>query len=539
MMWARNLLFLGLVAGGLIALAIELLPPRAPQALAQYDSPSDADPSIKKTVSAVDAAFKAEWTSNGIIPAPPAPELVQARRLALGLMGTIPSLEEVRKLEALPPGQRNTWFVDHIVEDQRFHDYLAERLARSFVGTEDGPFLLYRRRKFVTWLSSQIATNRPYDHLVRELIAGDGVWTDHPGANFITVTAQQDKKNQPDPIRLAGRTTRAFLGLRLDCAQCHDHPFAPWKQGDFEGLAAFFGQTEIGFRGVADNDHEFQVEDKKKEMHRVVSPRVPYAHMSLPREGERRDQLAAWVTAKENTFFSRAIVNRLWAIMTGRPLVDPVDNLETDGQVPSAVAALKVLADDFVEHGHDLRRTIRIIARTQVFRIDSAAVTDTGETGEKLWAVFPLSRLRPEQVAGSVLQASVVSTVDAESHIVIRLVRQTQQSGFVQRYGDTGEDEFDGKGGTIPQRLLLMNGELVRERTQGGIFSSPTRIAQLTNDDQKAIEAAYLTVLSRRPTAEESAHFAAKMQDTNVSRAQKIEDMFWALINSTEFSWNH
>ena len=136
------------------------------------------------------------------------------------------------------------WWLDHILQDRRFADYFAERLARTFVGTEDGPFILYRRRRFVTWLEEQLAHNRPYDQLVRELIAGTGLWTDKPATNFLSVTCQPDHQNQPDPVRLAGRVTRAFLGLRLDCAQCHNHPFADWKQADFQGLSAFFGQTQ-------------------------------------------------------------------------------------------------------------------------------------------------------------------------------------------------------------------------------------------------------------------------------------------------------
>src|SRR5262249_39591740 len=155
--------------------------------------------------------------------------------------------EELRQFEGLPPDERLDWYLEHILADRRFADYFAERFARAFVGTEGGPFVFYRRRRFVNWLADEMAANRPYDQIVRELIATEGLWTSKPASNFVSVTAQQDNHNQPDPVRLAGRVTRAFLGLRLDCAQCHDHPFADWKQSDFEGLSAFFGQTHLGF----------------------------------------------------------------------------------------------------------------------------------------------------------------------------------------------------------------------------------------------------------------------------------------------------
>src|SRR5207253_772266 len=120
--------------------------------------------------------------------------------------------------------------------------------------------------------------------------------------------------------------------------------------------------------------------------------------------------------------------------------------------------ALKLLADDFASHGFDLRRLIRVIAATEVFRLDSVADHAMGEDDEKDWAVFPMTRLRPEQVIGSVMQACSLSTMDAHSPLVVRLMRFGQQNDFLKRYGDSGEDEFDGKGGTIPQRLLMMNG---------------------------------------------------------------------------------
>jgi hypothetical protein len=222
--------------------------------------------------------------------------------------------------------------------------------------------------------------------------------------------------------------------------------------------------------------------------------------------------------------------------MFGRPLVTPVDNLEPDGPIPPA---LQILADDFVAHHFDLRRLIRVIASTRVFRMDSAADHDVGDADERAWAIFPLSRLRPEQVAGSVLQSASVATLNADTHITVRLIRQGQQNQFVQRYGDTGEDEFDNRGGTIPQRLLLMNGELVRDRVKNDPATAAGRIAWMAPDDPKAVEVAYLAVLSRRPTAEEAAHFEASLKDKNLNRGQHLEDLYWALINSTEFSWNH
>ncbi len=537
MRWARDILFIGLVGGGTIALAVNLIPPRVSKAQTSYDRSAYFESDFQSSVNHVNQTFRDEWKKADVKPTAPASDLLVARRLALGLMGTIPSLEEIRQLEALPSEQRLPFWIDHILADQRFNDYFAERLARACVGTEDGPFLLYRRRRFVTWLSDQIAANRPYDDLVRELIAGTGLWTDHPATNFVSVTSQQNKKNQPDPVRLAGRVTRAFLGLRLDCAQCHNHPFANWKQSDFQGLSAFFGQTDVGFKGVQDDGKgKYEVEDRKSGAIKSVEPKVPYDPELLPDGGSERQELAAWVTSPKNPYFARTAVNRVWALVVGRPLVEPIDNLEFDGPVPPA---MQVLADDFVAHHFDLRRLIRVIASSEAFRLDSAADHEIGEAEEKAWAVYPMDRLRPEQVAGSVIQTSQIATINAESHIIVRLTRFGQQNEFVKRYGDSGEDEFEAHGGTIPQRLIMMNGDLVRERIKVSPFNASTRIAWMASDDTKAVEAAYLATLTRRPTPEESAYFVGILADKHNDRTQKLEDLYWALINSTEFSWNH
>ena len=539
-MWGlRDIVFVGVVGGGVLALASHLWPPPPTRPATTYDARAYADPDLVAAVWRVDMAFEQQWQSAQVKPTTPADDLIIARRLALGLMGTVPSLEEIRQLEALPRDERLPWWIDHILRDPRFASYFAERLARAFVGTEEGPFVFFRRRRFVTWLEEQIAQDRPYDQLVQELIAGKGLWTDQPATNFISVTAQPDKKNEPNPIRLAGRVTRAFLGLRLDCAECHNHPFAEWKQADFQGFAAFFGQTHIGFKGVYDGPGTFEVEDKKTGGKKVVDPAVPFAKELLPLHGTRRQQLAAWVTHPRNPYFAKAICNRVWAIMTGRPLVEPVDNLESQGG--DVHPALQVLADDFVAHGYDLRRLIRVIASSRVFRLDSASEPEPGEAEDLHWAVFPITRLRPEQVAGSILQAASVATLDAESHILLRLARFGQINEFVTRYGDTGEDEFDGRGGTIPQRLLMMNGKMVRERVAANWLNSIGRVARMAPSHEKAVETAYLAVLSRRPTPEEAAHFEQSLRGapSPSHRQQMLEDLFWALVNSAEFSWNH
>lgn len=538
--WIRNTFFVAvcLAAGGLAAWLI--LPRPEPPKPSASETAGEAD--ILAAVRRVDDAFAAAWRAAGLEPAPVAPDLTLARRLSLALTGTIPSLEEVRALEARPSGQRLSWWLSHLLADRRSSDYLAERFARVLVGVEDGPFIIFRRHRLVSWLREQFQANRPYDEIVRALITAEGIWTSRPEANFVTVTVIPDSEEGPDEVKLAGRVSKSFLGVRLDCVECHDDFMGgSWKQRDFHQLAAFFAQAEMSMTGVRDNlAKDYQYRYLRRPEKELVPPQVPFNAALLPEDGAPRQRLAAWVTHPDNRPFARALVNRVWALLFNRPLHEPVDSVPLDGPFPPG---LEELAEDFIAHGFDLRRLIRVIAATEAFRRDSRSadpghpVTDAQSAA---LAAFPLTRLRPEQVAGSVLQAANLRTIDAGRHVLVRIVRYFQQNDFIRRYGDAGEDEFGETGGTIPQRLVLMNGQLVHERTKEDlVMNSATRLGVLAPDDETAVELAYLAVLTRRPTPTELAHFAERLRDGELKRAEKMEDLFWALINSTEFSWNH
>ena len=268
-----------------------------------------------------------------------------------------------------------------------------------------------------------------------------------------------------------------------------------------------------------------------------MAPCVPFRPELKPDQGSPREQLAAWVTDPRNPSFSQATVNRVWGLIMGRPLAEPVDDLPTAGELHPA---LDLLAGDFAAHNYDLHRLIRVIATSDVFRRDSATTAPDAEALEAAWAVFPMTRLRPEQVAGEIFQAASITTLGPQSHWFVRLATYTGRNDFVRRYGDAGEDEFDSRGGTIPQRLLLMNGKIAREKTEAGVFTAAGQIAALAADDGTAIETAFLTVLTRRPSPEELSHFKSRLAEAKGNvRKERLSDLFWALVNTTEFSWNH
>ena len=506
----------------------------------------DAD-SLRKTIKQVDERWSQTLDANGLQAAEPADWLTVCRRMSLALVGNGLSLEEIRQLERLPEAEREPAHLRNLLSDSRFHHYWAERWTRYLVGTDGGEFIVYRRRRFRIWLSEVLAANRPYDQIVRDLITAEGLWTDKPEVNFLTATFDSND-GKADPVRLAARTSRAFLGLRIDCLQCHNDflgnvnlgnadDLREGQQSDFHQLAAFYTSAKTnGLQGVKTGEVEYNYKYLDADEEVAVEPGVPFRADLLPGEGDPRQRLAAWVTHPENHQAARAAVSHVWALMFGKPIGESVDNLPLDEPIHPM---LTILAEDFVDNGFDLRRLISVIAGSAPFRVDSRSDFEITPRHEQHFAVFPLVRLRPEQVAGSIIQASRIKKTDRESSVFLQLQTLAGTNDFVKQYGDMGEDEFTTDSVTITQRLLMMNGKLTREIVDSNpVLNASAHIEMFAEDDSAAIETAYLCALNRYPSEAETCHFIERLSDST-NRGEAIEDLIWVLLNSSELAWNH
>ncbi|EMI54895.1 DUF1549 domain-containing protein [Rhodopirellula sallentina] len=552
--------------------------------------------------------------------APPADWLTVCRRLSLALVGTGLSLEEIRKLESHPEQERVERHRESLLSDPRFHDYWAERFTRFYVGADEGPFLVYRRRRFRTWLSDQFAAQIRYDDLVRRLITAKGLWTDRPEVNFYTVTFDSGN-GQPDPIRMAARTCRAFLGIRIDCLQCHDDflgnvsmgdplwmggddDFREGTQQDFHALAAFFTAAKNeGLQGLKNRtpNYHYQYLDADEEVE--VQPNVPYRRDLLdasetstdlnptpetdspardedteetlvslnaseqttpaepnqtdernateerhptdgpppPDQWNQRRRLARWITHPENVQFARAFVVRAWTLMFGSPPGNAVDDLPLN-EDPNPI--VMTLSKAFIDSGYDIRNLIRMMSDMPAFRVDSQSGEGDGafevtERHERAMAVFPIVRLRAEQVAGAAIQSSRVKTLDRETSFLLRFQQYQEEQDFLKRYGDMGEDEFTRDTATITQRLVMLNGKLTSDVSKWNpILNTTSHVGMFAADHAKVVESLYLATLNRYPTPRESEHFVGRIEEGN-GRKNAIVDIVWVLLNSSEFAWNH
>ena len=522
------------------------------QTAGSVEAPLTAAPEIPAqqrldaAVQRLNQRFQQRWQQAGLKPVAQADDLTVFRRVSLALFGCVPALAEIRAFEQdQQPDRLDRWIV-RMLRDDRFGRYFADRLARSLTGVEQGPLFIFRRDRLRDWLAQQLLADAAWGQMTRDLIAAEGLWTDQPAANFLTIARMENE--ELDETKLAGRTVRAFLGQRIDCAQCHDHPFDPfWKQGHFEGFAAWYCQATVSLAGVTDFDRDksqqpvvYRIMDGGAEdkTGRVVDPNVPFHAEWLPNQGSLRSRLAAWVTHPENRRFERAIANRIWGLMAGRPLDEPVDDLPHPAE-QGEPDVLDLLGTEFRTRGERLSVLIRLIALSQPFQLSSENPEQDSallQLQEEQWAVFPLVRLRPEQVIGSLFQAGRVRGVDQNSHPLIRFQKLTSENDFIQEYGDAGEDELNAQAGTISQSLLKMNGRFTSDSAKVDLLSGPAEVLRFSTDDTAVIENSFLMCLTRRPTADEQTYF---LQQLKTNRTQSVEDLFWALFNSPEFSWNH
>ena len=544
-----------LVLGGLLTL-VQDTPGRPTDDISAPQAPAKRFQPPERAVK-FEAWFEAHWAEEQIAPAAAADELAILRRLSLALHGTVVSLAELRQFEADAGELRLERWTQKFLDDGRYASYCSERLGRALIGVSEGPFLSFQRERFDAWFIEQLAADRPWDEIVTKLVSAQGQPAAEPATNYITIsqfnlTGRVDE--EIDEQQLAGRTIRAFLGQRIDCAKCHDHFFDPrWKQAHFQGLTAFFVAAHFTVHGVEDDiGRQLEVTDHETGTSRVIVPKVPFGSEWLPEAGTRRQRLAAWLTDPRNERFDRAIINRIWAQMFGRPFYSPVDDLPDPGD--PATRALDLLAVEFRAHRRELKWLIQAIAASRPFRLDSRPPVPGTEQSraagwpveelerrEEAWAVFPLVRLRPEQVIGSMLQAASIKTIQRDSSLFTRARKFFSNQDFVKDYGDLGSAEFSEQTGTIPQALLRMNGRLAYELIQPGATAATSAIARATEgDDALCLKTCFQVCLGRSPESEEREVLGRWLAETTgEARQQAVEDIFWTLFNSPEFSWNH
>jgi hypothetical protein len=506
---------------------------------------------------AIDRRITTGWEAAKVTPAEPADDAEFLRRVYLDIAGRIPGATEARQfLDSKDPAKREK-LVDELLAGANYANHFTS-VWRSLLLPEANSNLQARFQlaAFEGWLRGHLASNTPYDAIVRELITapiqqgarGIGLGDTEPSpAPFFAA-------KEFAPENLAAATTRVFLGVKLECAQCHNHPFASWKKDEFWSFAAFFAGVKRQ-RGGGDIVMPGAEEVSKHEIAIPNSDRIAKARFLDGKEPQWREKanpretLAAWITRPDNPYFARATVNRMWSYFLGTGLIDPVDEMAGGQNEPSHPELLEELAKAFAESNFDLKFLIRSIVLSKPYQLSSRA-TDGSAIDPKLFARMPLRGLTPAQLFDSIAKAvgHRENSLNTPPGVIVN-GRGNAREEFLSRFG-SGSEKTTEHQTSILNALALMNGRLVADATslEASVFLSGIIDAPFFDDAGK-IEVLYLAALSRRPTEKESArlakfvgertHSAKDEKDREKRYHEALGDVFWALLNSGEFMLNH
>jgi Protein of unknown function (DUF1549)/Protein of unknown function (DUF1553) len=488
----------------------------------------------------IDSVLAARWAAAKVRPAAIADDGEFLRRVSLDLIGKIPTAAEARDFLDDPSPDKRLALVERLLDSPAYTTRATEiwrRLLLPEADTEDTARQV--AGNFEAWLRRKVIEEASYDRIVREILTAK---LDDRNANANVVSPAGGLAPSPaayylakerKPENLAAGVSRVFLGVRLECAQCHNHPFAPWKREQFWSLAAFFADLP----GQASADGVMMRRDRSaKPVREITIPGtkkvVSASHLdgSAPEwrpRAETRQILAEWVTAPDNPYFARAIVNRVWARFFGLGLVEPVDDIdgETD---PDLGRLLDLLAGQFRAHGYNLKFLIRDLTATRAYNLSSSSGASPAESAAPLFASMPVRGLSPGQLFDSLTQATAAESPEA-------------RAGFLELFANTHERPVDAET-TIVQALTMMNGSYIDGATNpetGRVLGAIVQAPFL--DTPGRIETLYLATLTRRPRPDELAFLVTYVErrKTADEQAKALADIFWAILNGPEFHLNH
>lgn len=466
------------------------------------------------------------------IPASPAcDDATFLRRVRLDLTGTLPSVQETLEFEQDHRDDKRILLVDRLLASDDFNVFWTHRLAQLLrirpLGKEtEGARLYYE------WLHEQVAGGVSYRDMVWTLLTATGDTHVSGPPNFHRTTA--------DPRSQAEFISETLMGVRLRCANCHNHPLDRWTQEDYHGLAAMLARIDRGrvVRQLALG------EATNPRTGRPAVPKLP-GDRYLPAEADRLHALAEWLTADENPYFARAMVNRLWKWMMGRGLVEPTDDLRATNPATHP-ELLDRLAEDFIAGGHQIRATLKQIACSEAYA-RSSQVTVGNRNDDRFYSHALTRPLSPEVYVDAV--ATVTGAAEAFGDLpagtrAVALLGSSVPSRTLDVLGRCPlEESCDSAGesaSTLTKTLHLMNGPFLNEK----ILTPSGRLATLLKagtPTDAMVEEFYLCALSRRPSASERKFWRENLPAASdpESLRQALEDFLWSLLSSQEFSTNH
>jgi hypothetical protein len=550
--------------------------------------------------------IRAKWDEAGVKPAKRAEDAEFLRRVYLDVVGVIPSLEDAEKfLEDKAAGKRQK-LVETLCKDPRYASHWADVWSGVIIGFDNDLRDQGARLKATEDLREMLARNVPHDEFARRIITVKGNTVERPGmamqmeeskiddtglAGYVYNISREAGKDFP--LAMVGKLTRAFMGVQIQCAQCHDHPFDKWTQEEFYGMASFFGNVTARRQAFDEKEMmEFlkaQRADAKPGEKKPATPakRPDYYIVVADRDDEtaprggrrmgkqgggdlaipdgkggpikasfletgkgavagepRRVTFARYMTSPDNLQFAKMQVNRLWAHFFGNGLVNPVDDFNAKNKATHP-ELLEELARDYVAHKFDTQWLIQALAGSEAYQLTSRSTAKERDPQVKKWyAIQKVRSLAPEQILRSLMEATNLGEAPmgrGRGGAGAKGMRERQLFGmlsqFRSNFGDDEGNEIVDFAGTIPSALLMMNSPMMGAATTANRVGALGELLGKHPSPEGRIRALYLSVLTRTPSDKEMARWKS-----HVAKAGPLagyEDLIWTLLNTSEFLFNH
>ncbi|PQO44927.1 cell surface protein [Blastopirellula marina] len=458
------------------------------------------------------------------------------RRATVDITGKLPTEEEYREFMADNSDNKRAKLVDRLLERKEFSEIWAMRWAELLMIKSTNTVSQKSAFLYYSWLTEQISNDVPLDQMVREVLTASGGTFSNPPSNYYEI--------ERDTLKTAENVAQVFMGLRTQCAQCHNHPFDRWTMDDYYGFAAFFAQ--IGRKNTEDYRERIIYDRRGGDVrhlvdNRVMAPKFLGGVEPDLKGRDRREVLAEWLTAPENPYFAPSVANRIWTSFFGVGIVDPVDDVRVSNPA-SNPELYQTLGDKLVEYNYDFKKLVRDICASKTYQ-RTTVPNDSNRSDTKNFAYAQVRRIPAEQLLDCISQATnhdeKFSGLPLGSSAV-QIADGKTSNYFLTTFGRAPRETVCSceatTSPTLSQALHMLNGSATQGKISQGKLVENWLKEGLS--EEAIIEKIFIRCLSRKPTAEESEKLTATMKDEE-NKQRGLEDVFWAVLNSREFMFNH
>ncbi|MFL2929101.1 MAG: DUF1549 domain-containing protein [Opitutales bacterium] len=461
------------------------------------------------------------------------------RRVYLDVIGAVPEVETISEFIADKTPNKRERAVDDLLSRKEFTEMWVMKFAELLqIRTDDNNGVSYKSTLlYFNWIKDRIANNVPMDQIVRDLLTAKGGTFVSPATNYYQI--------ERDNLKITENVAQVFMGMRIQCAQCHDHPFDQWTQDDYYSFASFFSQ--VGRKRAADPRESVIYNRNSGEInHPVHKKPMPPKFLGgetpeIKKGTDRREVLADWLASPENPFFARNLANIVWSHFFGQGIIEPVDDVRISNP-PSNPELLDQLASRFTEYQYDFRKLVRDVCTSRIYQL-STRTNPSNEDDLRNFARAQLRRMRAEVLLDVISQVTKTKNKFQGLPLGARALQIADgrfSNYFLTTFGRATRETVCScevvMEPNLSQALHLLNGDVTNKRiTQGRIVQTMLKEGK---DPEKVIDNLYLRCYSRKPRADEKANLLASL-DGEDSVESALNDVFWALLNSKEFIFNH